>query len=796
MRLNSPGLAALALLLALTTSLSSRAADPTKAEKKHPANRLAKESSSYLLQHAHNPVDWYPWGEEAFARAKKENKLVFLSVGYSSCHWCHVMERESFASEAIAKILNTHYVCIKVDREERPDIDDIYLTSLQLMGQGGGWPMTMFLTPDGKPIFGGTYFPPDDKEIDGRKITGMKTLLDAVQETWKDDPKRLLEQADKIARATSEYLVRSTSGITLAKLDAAAIKTGADSLLEIMDPLHGGFGRKRGGFEGSKFPMPPSLAFLWQQAKKSDGENLRVQVKLTLNKIADGGIYDHLGGGFHRYSTERTWSVPHFEKMLYDNAQLVELYAKVYSDDPNPRYREVITDTLAFIEREMTDPTGGFYSALDADSDGKEGAFYVWTRDELKSAFPNDADYTLFTAALGGHGSPNFEGNAYVLKRSRSFADVAADQKLTEAELRAKLAPLKAKLLEVRASRNRPFLDRKILTAWNGMMIAGYAEAGKVLKEPKYLDAARKAADFVLTKLRSADGRLARVWAIGENGTGSAKGVAFSEDYAFVIHGLLNLFSATGERRWLDEAKSLTETVKRWHTDDRAAGYYYTANDAEKLFARSKDYHDGVQPSANSQMAANLVRLWKLTDSEDYRKAADSTIRTFGYTIENNADQVPAMLAALDRLLSEPVLPTPPANAPKDLARDSAKVVKLAALAAKPADDGTITITATLTIDKPWHVYANPVKNKTLQPTETVVAVYQGGKKLDAKVTYPASKTVEDEFTGDYEIYEGTPTITITVKPTGTGPLEVRATVSACNERSCLKSSTLQVMLP
>jgi uncharacterized protein YyaL (SSP411 family) len=411
-----------------------KAKDKDKKEKGKP-NRLAKSSSPYLLQHAHNPVDWYPWGPEAFDRAKKEKKLIFLSIGYSACHWCHVMERESFSNAEIAKILNDNFVCIKVDREERPDVDDIYMTALNVTGEQGGWPLNMFLTPEGKPIFGATYFPPEDKKVGDDTIPGFKTVLKKVIEFDKDRAD-LEKQANHVAKATVDALDANSRAVALVPLKRDTI-TDAIEAFDV-DPEHGGTGNKARMYRGTKFPRPPVWGFLLAQSKRPDSDAIKKKASLTLGKMLEGGIYDQLGGGFHRYSTERTWTVPHFEKMLYDNAQLAELYSEAYAIDTKPEYKRVVAETLGFIQREMTSPEGGFYSALDADSNEKEGEFYVWTTDELKKVLGSDADFTLIKTVYDVT-APNFETQFHILRLPKPLAEIAKQLKLTEAELVAKL---------------------------------------------------------------------------------------------------------------------------------------------------------------------------------------------------------------------------------------------------------------------------------------------------------------------------------------------------------------------
>ncbi|MBX9581087.1 MAG: thioredoxin domain-containing protein, partial [Gemmataceae bacterium] len=492
-------LARAGLCLVLAAAAGATAADPKKKDVGKP-NRLAKESSPYLLQHARNPVDWYPWGPEAFERAKKEGKLVFLSVGYSACHWCHVMERESFADPAVAKVLNENFVCIKVDREERPDLDDLYLTAVNVAGHPGGWPLSVFLTPEGRPIFGGTYFPPEDRKDGDDTIPGFKTVLRRVIDLHATERDGLYKQADRIAAMTADALERAARGIAIVTLDRELVADAARAVA--VDPEHGGIGNKGREFRGAKFPRAPAWAFLLEQSRpraagrKPDGarnDDLAKAVRLTLHKMAGGGIYDHLGGGFHRYSTERTWTVPHFEKMLSDNAQLVELYAEAYRADPDPLYKRVVAETLGFVGREMTGPAGAFYSALDADSDGREGEYYVWTPGQIKDVLGNDAD-VAFVRAVYGVAEPNFEGKAHILRLPKPVAEVANDLKMTEAGLLARLGPLKAKLLAARGKRERPFLDTKVITAWNGQMVAAYARAGEVFGEKAYTAAAARAA--------------------------------------------------------------------------------------------------------------------------------------------------------------------------------------------------------------------------------------------------------------------------------------------------------------
>ncbi|HEY8503846.1 MAG TPA: protein-disulfide reductase DsbD domain-containing protein, partial [Gemmataceae bacterium] len=571
---------------------------------------------------------------------------------------------------------------------------------------------------------------------------------------------------------------------------------------EAIDPEHGGVGRRERGFEGTKFPMPAAIGFLLQQAQDRKDQKLKKLVDLTLDRMARGGIYDQIGGGFHRYSTERTWTVPHFEKMLYDNAQLVELYARAFRADPNPLYRRVIEETLAFVEREMTSPQGAFYSALDADSEGEEGRFYVWTTDELNQAtgaLPGE-EAKLFRLAFGGLDEPNFEEKYHILTRRLTDAEVAKETGMPPDAVREKLRAAREKLREVRSKRERPFLDTKVLTAWNGLMIGGYATAGEVLKQPAYIEKAKRAAEFVLKNLRTGDGRLLRTYATGPDGKGVARLNAYLDDYALLIHGLLNLHDATGEQRWLREARALADIMIKWHADEKRGGFYYTSHDHEKLFARTKDHFDGAQPSGNSMAALGLVRLWRKTGEERYREPAARSFKLFAGMLESEPQGMSALAAALDVYLDAAEKADGPEPPKKPLGADpgprkSDAVVKVTAEAGKAAEGGKQPLTVTITIDKPWHIYANPVGSKILEGADTVVEVRSGGKKLPAEVEYPKGQKVEDPNVGDYFIYGGKVTVkaVVTRAEGDKGPLEVRVWLQACTDAGCLLPAEVKV---
>ncbi len=626
------------------------AAEPATAGGRSPraANRLAKESSPYLLLHAHNPVDWYPWGEEALAKAQREKKPIFLSIGYSSCYWCHVMERESFLNDEIAALLNKNFVAIKVDREERPDIDEVYMRALQIYSQlagapqGGGWPLTLFLSPDGKPLVGGTYFPPRDR--DGR--TGLLSVLKRVDERWRADPAPWQKTADQLAQYVRDSLA-SRPAVLPVKLDRAWLTAVQHALFQQYDREYGGFGFVATNPRRPKFPEPPNLEFLLDRAARADDAEARDMLLGTLDKIAAGGIRDHLGGGFHRYSTDRYWRVPHFEKMLYDNAQLVSVYARAYQLERRQPYRQVVDEALGFVRRELTDAQGGFYSALDAETAGQEGIYYTWLRSEIQQALTPD-EFTLIEKMFGLDAKPNFD-QRYVLAEATPVGQLA---KVTAASnpaaLQAQLRAVEDKLLAVRQKRVRPLTDTKILAGWNGLMIRGYADAGRVLENPEYLAAAARAADFMLGNLRASDGRLLRSYCQGQ-----AKVPAFLDDYAFCVAGLLALHRADGNRRWLDAADALQQDQLARFWDQRGGGFYFTSADHEVLFARSKTTVDGVMPSGNSVSAANLIELGRALKKPEYLERARQTIAAASPGVRDTPLAAPQLAVAVAQLLDD-----------------------------------------------------------------------------------------------------------------------------------------------
>ena len=596
-------------------------------------NRLASETSLYLKQHAGNPVDWYPWGPEALAAAAALDRPIFLSVGYSACHWCHVMEHESFESDATALIMNAGFVCIKVDREERPDIDQIYMTAHHLLNrnEGGGWPLSVFLTPAGEPFYAGTYYPPDERYAPSRP--SFPRLLHSVVAAWKNKRDELVELGKHVAEGLQNMgdLARSDTPLS------------ADLLTSALKSLKRGFDGTNGGFGyAPKFPHPLECKLLLRLAQRDPANREALgMLTLTLDKMARGGMYDQIGGGFHRYSVDAVWLVPHFEKMLYDNALLPPVYTEAYLLTGDPFYKQVACETLDCILKELTSPEGGFYSTLDADSEGEEGKFYVWSEAEFDAILGPD-DSRFAKGVWGVSASGNFEGHN-IPCRARSDEEDAKRQKLDVPAFRTKLESVKAKLYEVRAKRVWPGRDEKILTAWNGLMIAAFAQAGAAFDEPKYTAAAVKAAEFVLTKMRTPDGRLLRTCGIGQ----PAKLTAYLEDYSYFIDALVSLYEATFDPRWILAANELADVLHA-RFDDPSGGFFYTADDHETLIARTKDLQDGSVPSGNAMAATALVRLSKLTGRTKDAAKAEETLRTYRSLMNDTPMGAGQMLVALD----------------------------------------------------------------------------------------------------------------------------------------------------
>ncbi len=604
-------------------------------QRPQPSNRLIHASSPYLLQHAHNPVDWYPWGEEALAKAKAEDRPILLSIGYSACHWCHVMERESFEDQGIAAILNAHFVSIKVDREERPDLDDVYMAATLAMNHGqGGWPMTVFLTPQQQPFYAGTYFPPHDTH--GRP--GFRTLLLRIAELWRTERDDLSAQAAELTRHLRDN-TRSLPGIAL---DEAPLRTALDQLASDFDPHWGGFG------PAPKFPPATALSLLLRCHRRFGDAHALEMVTKTLDMMARGGMYDQVGGGFCRYSTDAQWLVPHFEKMLYDNALLARAYLEGYQATGQASYARVGRDILDYVLREMTSPEGGFFSATDADSEGEEGRFFVWTPEQVREAL-GDAELTRrFSAFYDITEDGNWEGKS-IPHAPASVETVAAQLHLTPGDLQRSLDQARPRVYQARRRRVPPALDDKVVTSWNGLMIGALAEASWVLGEPRFRQAGERAADFALDVLRGHDGRLLRTYRAGR-----AQIPAFLEDHAFLGEGLLDLYEAGGPERFLHEAESLADRIQQQFSADEG-GFYATAADHEALILRPRDGHDGALPNANAAAAHLLARLSYHLGRGDLREQAVAALRAWGKAIARHPRAFAKSLLVIDLLLEGPL---------------------------------------------------------------------------------------------------------------------------------------------
>ena len=668
------GASVLALSATLGVVPSVAALDPpgSNAANGQELNHLAGETSPYLRQHADNPVDWWPWGEEAFARARAENKPVFLSSGYLACHWCHVMERECFRNPAIAAILNRDFVCVKLDREERPDVDQTYLTALQTFGTGG-WPMSMFLTPEGKPFYGGTYFPPEDRP----GLTGFPTVLERVARAWREDRDRIERVAGELDTMVGRVLERRAAQTVLGPPPVLSSDLPDACHLILcgeFDPEYGGFGFDRTNPRRPKFPEPSNLVFLLERhaALKERPRPLKTPARsplmldpgpasapvirrdplemalLSLDRMARGGLRDHVGGGFHRYCVSRFWIVPHFEKMLYDNAQLAQVFVRAFELTGDPRWRDEAEAVFDFVAREMTLPEGGFLSALDAETQGEEGGYYLWTRSQVEEALANPEDSRIVLQVYGMFREPNFEGGRYVLLEPRDRLEQARALGLEPSELDRRLNAARQRLRRVRDQRPVPRKDDKVIAGWNGLMIAALAEAGRVWKSERHLKAARRAAEFAWTRLRRDDDRLARTWR-----EGVARGEGFAEDYAFLADGLLRLHRADGDPRWLEWARRLTDRMREdfGDPDPDQGGLFFASRRDERLPARFKDPLDGVLPGSNAMAARVLIELGCRDGDPQRFDQAEAILREFLPDLAQRPGVSPLMMVALEDLL-------------------------------------------------------------------------------------------------------------------------------------------------
>jgi hypothetical protein len=749
------------------------AADPPP---DRPPNRLAEASSPYLRLHAHNPVDWYPWGEEALSRARAEDRPIFLSIGYSTCYWCHVMERESFSDPEIAAAMNRSFVNVKLDREERPDLDEVYMVATQLMTGHGGWPNSLFLTPGLEPFFAGTYFPPEDRW--GRP--GFRSILEGVGEAWRGRRVDVESQARELSGAVRHHLATRLAPAP-APPGAEVAEAALSTLAQRFDPTWGGFG------EAPKFPTPSNLMLLLEVAGQD--EAARRMLAITLDRMARGGLYDQLGGGFHRYATDREWRVPHFEKMLYDNGSLLEVYARAFALLGDPELARVVRETVAFLERELLAPEGAFWSAIDAETGGQEGAFYVWSGPELEAALgPEDG---AFLAPLFGFDrAPFFEGSHYVLHLPRPLAEQATRRQMGYEELLAAIAPLRARLFAVRASRPRPATDDKLLADWNGLAIAGLAVAGRVLGEPAWVERAATAARFVLEVMRPGEGLL-HAW---REGRGDVP--AFLADYAYLVHGLLELHEASAQAdEWLAAAVTLTgeQRERLAHPD----GGFYTAPASADLLCRSRDLFDGASPAANGVAVANLLRLAERTGEAAYREEAERALRGFAPLVEVQPAAARTVAVAVRRYHAAAATgaaaatetgASGPATVAAGLATEAARVVSASLAVHAKGVGGWSPFALRLEVAEGWHV------NGAGAPPPLVATRVAGIDCELRALRLPAPSRELPGLAGTpVPVWEGTVEITGELRAAEGAAPALRLTAQPCDEARCLPAVTLEV---
>jgi uncharacterized protein YyaL (SSP411 family) len=724
----------------------------------HYTNRLILEDSPYLVQHAHNPVDWFPWGEEAFAKAKRENKPIFLSIGYSTCHWCHVMERESFENRTIAKILNEHFIAIKVDRELLPDVDETYMTAVMMINGSGGWPMSSFLTPEGKPFYGATYFPPPQ----------FRSLLEQVEELWRTKQPGLIEQADKVAEAVANY---SRSKKTAGTLSQTTVAKAVQQALEMHDADKGGFS------PAPKFPNENILLFLLNQAERLNDPTLLTAVRKNLDAMAQGGIYDQVAGGFSRYSVDTDWLVPHFEKMLYNQAHLSRAYLGAWRLTGDPSYRRVATQTFDYVLRDMTDANGGFYSATDADSEGEEGTFFLWSVDELKAVLTKD-EAALAIELYGVTSAGNFEGNN-ILNLPLSLSQFATKNGLVLEVLYQQIDNIREKLYHVREKRIHPIRDEKILTAWNGMMISAFAQAGPLLNQPLYTEAARRSAEFIWQHNRTTDNQLLRSHLDGKSSIAASQ-----EDYAFYAEGLLHLYDATQEQVWLERASSITDQLIEKFVDPISGTLYLGQDDGLTSMSRPHDSGtDGALPSGTAVALRSLQMLSKRTHNLEYRKQAQNLLAAYATSINDRPIAFAYLLAGVD-----------------DLQQGELGNFGYAA-------QGGIRASATLKGDKltvrfnipaGWHINSDKPLQDGLIATSLKLDDAAKGWEL-GRVSYPKADLTTLGFQSEaLAVYHGEVQLeaALTQAANADRMLPVQLKLQACNDKVCLPPETLTLRLP
>jgi uncharacterized protein YyaL (SSP411 family) len=735
-------------------------------------NRLILEDSPYLIQHAHNPVDWYPWGPEAFERAREEGKPVLLSIGYSTCYWCHAMERESFEDLGIAALLNRHFVAIKVDREVRPDLDQVYMTAVELLAGHGGWPMTSILTPEGETIIAGTYFSPDD----------FRRMLEGVEALWQARPEELRGQARRIAAAVARVLAVDRQA---AELDQGVAGRAAARLVADYDELQGGYGT------APKFPREPQLELLLDQALRAQDGGAESAALLTLRTMARGGIHDQVGGGFHRYAIDNDWLVPHFEKMLHNQAQLARLYARAWRLTGDPELARVARRTLDFVLRDLTSPEGGFYSATDAESEGEEGRFFLWSPAELRAALPPE-DAALAIRHFGVTEAGNFEGRN-ILHLPRPPEAFAQAEGLAPPDLWGRIDRITATLERVRSTRPKPHRDEKILTAWNGMMIAALAAVGDTLGDPRSVQAAERAAELLWSKARAAPGTLHRVYLDGRSSV-----PALQEDYAFLGEGMLALYDATGEPQWLERARELADAMWIRFADPEGGGLHMAELADAAPMARPKDLADGAMPSGTSAALGLLAGLARRVDAPTYRERASALLAAVSGQVARAPEAFPSLLVALNRLrLGE--------SGPRDYAAQGAIRVHARAIGRRPSDQpgpsgGRLSVE--IAMDSGWHINAHRPLQDYLIPT-TLTEVEGRGWRL-GEPSYPEPEVRRLGFQREpLALYQGRLRIEAPFEPEGAAarpgaspPIVLNLRLQASNDQLCLPPENLSLEVP
>jgi len=745
----------------LTFSLSAPAA----------ANRLIDSSSPYLLQHAHNPVDWYPWGEEAFAKARQENKPILLSIGYSTCYWCHVMEREIFENPEIAKLMNQFIVSIKIDREQRPDVDELYMIATQLMTHGGGWPNNVFVTPDLKPFYAGTYFPPAD----------FTSLIQQIHYVWTQDHVAVKAQAERLASSIIQIKQQENHAQSSSLSGGQLVEALISHFRNYYDNRLGGF------YQAPKFPNEDALLFLLDAYRLTDNNTSLEMARSTLEKMAEGAIHDHVGGGFHRYATDAQWRIPHFEKMLYNQALLGRTYTELYALSNKPEDRAVAEGIFDFTLRQMTHKDGGFYSALDAETDAVEGEYYAWTDAELHDALDKDS-YAWLMKHYGLAEIPEIPGhkhtNGKVLYLNQPLSESTTAKELSYEDAIQKQQTEMTALQKTRDKRKLPHLDNKIITSWNGLMIDAFARAGQRMGKQEYIEAARRAVNFILVNLRNKDGALYRTWRDDK-----AEIAAYFEDYAFMIQGLVSTYRATKEDKYLQATKELTAKAKELFWDEEHGGYYFT-DGSEQLLVRMKNAVDSAIPSGNAVMAQALFDLYEITGDAEWKQQTESLLNAFGQAITENPRAYTHMVHALLRLnhLTPAVKSTQqPDEAVTPQGTMETKAYIKVSVSEPKREGNSLTVTAVLDIAEGWHINANPASLDFLIPTS--VDVREDSGKAVVKPAYPDAHAMATPL-GDIKVYEGKVSIPVQVTlPGNTENLRMLVRAQACKGTTCLAPS-------